>query len=185
MQQQSLILDVSSLGQQELISETRSIMTLEHIIPICLPRHCWQNINPVDQKLNEYLKTLQCRPRKVLTILFSNFLQSLFNVYLMWNISTLRANEADRWRDEPRFCILFVHLSDSLTRVWGGLQQQSEVLVTHHSLTDGFTLNWGSMRSVSKTKTEPAAEAGLHMHAQTTQCTAPVIFSPLRTSVLF
>lgn len=50
---------------------------------------------------------------------------------------------------------LFGHLSDGLTWVRGGLGQQSEFLVTHHSLMDGFTLNWGSMRSVWKRGQSP------------------------------
>lgn len=46
----------------------------------------------------------------------------------------------------------------------GDLRQQSEFLVTHHSFTDGSTLNWGLIRSE------------LLMSAQTTQRTTPLIF---------
>lgn len=97
----------------------------------------------------------------------TELLQSLYNVYLIWtwNHFTLRGKEADGWRNEPQLCVIFGHLSDSLTSVRGGLRQQSEFLVTHHSLADGFTFNWGLMRSVLKQRRSTQQRLG---------CTCPL-----------
>lgn len=120
-----------------------SCMTTTFIIPVCL------------HNITHSPKSLNVGPGKFWIHSFVSV--SFFKVYLihLWNVSAPRGKEADRWRNEPQPCIFFGHLSGRLTSAWGGIRWPSEFLVTHHSLTDGFTLNWGWMRSVKERRRSP------------------------------